>query len=496
MGTYGNVTEGSDVAEEGPVTPSSSLPRVIQGGMGVAVSSWRLARAVSTAGELGVVSGTALDAVLARRLQDGDPDARRALDAFPDRDVAAAVVEHYYRPQGRGPGEPYLPTPRPSLTPSLRAQRLIVAGNFVEVWLAKQGHHGPVGVNYLEKIQMTTPWAAYGAMLAGVDVVLMGAGIPAHIPRLLDDLAEHRTTSLPVDVAEAAEGTAHVVTIDPSSLVAGDGAPLRRPLFLAIVANHVLAQYLARDAATRPDGFVVEAPTAGGHNAPPRGALVLDDDGQPVYGPRDAVAVDKLVALGLPFWLAGSYGSPEALRSALEQGAAGVQVGTLFALSHDSGFDPALRDRLLAGIAADSLVTRTDVHASPTGFPFKVAVVDGTLSDPALRTARTSVCDLGHLRTPFVRADGRVDYRCPAEPGAIFRRKGGDPAASEGRVCLCNALMATVGLGQTRRYGTVEPALVTLGDDLAGPRELLRRLPAGWSAADAVAYLRDAVPAS
>ena len=48
--------------------------RIIQGGMGVAISGWRLAAAVGCLpGCLGVVSGTAIDTVLARRLQDGDP---------------------------------------------------------------------------------------------------------------------------------------------------------------------------------------------------------------------------------------------------------------------------------------------------------------------------------------------------------------------------------------------------------------------------------------
>ena len=41
--------------------------------MGVAVSNWRLANAVSRAGQLGVISGTGMDTVLVRRLQDGDP---------------------------------------------------------------------------------------------------------------------------------------------------------------------------------------------------------------------------------------------------------------------------------------------------------------------------------------------------------------------------------------------------------------------------------------
>ena len=35
-----------------------ALPTIIQGGMGVAVSNWRLARAVARAGQLGVVYGT------------------------------------------------------------------------------------------------------------------------------------------------------------------------------------------------------------------------------------------------------------------------------------------------------------------------------------------------------------------------------------------------------------------------------------------------------
>ena len=44
---------------------AASLPTIIQGGMGAAVSDWRLANAVSSHGQLGVVSGTALDAILA-----------------------------------------------------------------------------------------------------------------------------------------------------------------------------------------------------------------------------------------------------------------------------------------------------------------------------------------------------------------------------------------------------------------------------------------------
>src|SRR6478752_5686885 len=179
-----------------------ALPPIIQGGMGVAVSSWRLASAVARRGQLGVVSGTALDLVLARRLEDGDLDGsvRRAMAAFPVRAVVERVLKRHLRPGGRAAGVAYTPVQRLSMRPGRAVQELTVLGNFVEVWLAKEGHDGRVGINYLQKIQLAMPAAAYGAMLAGVDVVLVGAGIPRHLPHLLDDLAAHCPTRLPVDV--------------------------------------------------------------------------------------------------------------------------------------------------------------------------------------------------------------------------------------------------------------------------------------------------------
>ena len=101
-------------------------PTIIQGGMGVAVSGWRLARAVSTAGHLGVVSGTALDVVYARRLQDGDQGGhvRRALAAFPVPAVAQRVLDTYFLPAGRSSGRPYRMVPMFTLQPPvLRARR-------------------------------------------------------------------------------------------------------------------------------------------------------------------------------------------------------------------------------------------------------------------------------------------------------------------------------------------------------------------------------------
>jgi NAD(P)H-dependent flavin oxidoreductase YrpB (nitropropane dioxygenase family) len=454
--------------------------------MGVGVSGWRLARAVSRAGQLGVVSGTALDVTLARRLQHGDPDGhlRRALASFPAPEVAERVLSRYFVPGGIGRGRPYRPVPRLGLRPNRALDELAVVANFAEVFLAKEGHGGLVGVNYLEKIQMATPAAVYGAMLAGVDYVLMGAGIPAEIPRLLDELAAHRPAQVSVTVAEADEAR-HTARVDPRALLGASAAPPARPRLLAIVSSHVLAAYLARSPRTRPDGFVLESQVAGGHSAPPRGTMRLDTTGEPVYGPRDEADLAKVAALGLPFWLAGGYGTPEGLARALAAGATGVQVGSAFALCRESGLDEELRRRLVRRAAEGRLRVRNDPRASPTGFPFKIADVPGTLSDPEVYAGRPRLCDLGYLRTPYAKAGGAIGYRCPAEPVETYARKGRPEEEAAGRRCLCNGLLAAIGLGQHRPDGYEEPALLTLGQDTG----FLDGLSGDFSAADVIRRL-------
>jgi NAD(P)H-dependent flavin oxidoreductase YrpB (nitropropane dioxygenase family) len=457
--------------------------------MGVNVSSWRLASQVARRGQLGVVSGTALDAVLARTLQDGDPggDLRRALAHFPDQDMAGRILDRYFRDGGRPPGTPYRPNPTLTLNPSRDVVELSVLGNFAHVWLAKEGHDGLIGINFLEKVQMATPSAALGAMIGGVDYVLMGAGIPREIPQLLTDLAARRKGELTVDVYDSTRR--HTTSVDPVALL-GDRLPiLHRPRFLAIVSLHSLASYLFRDDDIRPDGFVVEGPTAGGHSAPPRGKLTLDDDGQPLYSPRDHADLGAIAKLGLPFWIAGASGTPEALTEARAAGAEGIQSGTIFALCDESGLEPSLRKQLLDELGAGLLNVRNDPRASPTGFPFKVATLDGTLSDSTLYEQRERRCDLSYLREPFERPNGSVGYRCAAEPEAAFLAKGGTVEDLVGRKCLCNALMANVGLGQRRKDGYEEPPAVTLGQDLDGARRLAALHPDGWTAQDVVDWL-------
>ncbi len=248
------------------------LPIIIQGGMGAGISSWRLARAVAQHGQMGVVSGTALDVILARRLQDGDPGGhmRRALDHFPIPALAERVWQSYYIAGGKKPGEPYRAVAMQSQRTPRAVQELCIVANFVEVFLAREGHAGPVGINYLEKVQLPHLPSIYGAMLAGVDYVLMGAGIPLKIPGVLDRFVHHEAATYPLVVSGAQDGDDNTLTFDPREFLERELPPLRRPKFLAIIASNTLATTMVKKANGRVDGFVIEGPTAGGHNAPPR----------------------------------------------------------------------------------------------------------------------------------------------------------------------------------------------------------------------------------
>jgi nitronate monooxygenase len=473
------------------------LPTIIQGGMGAGVSDWRLARAVSRTGQLGVVSGTALDTIFARRLQNGDPSGRmrHALDHCPFPRMAERIWNWLYIPGGKSATAPYKSLPMQVKDGPREMRELCLVANFAEIFLAREGHHNPVGVNYMEKVALPHLASIYGAMLAGVSYVLMGAGIPLHIPSVLDRLALHEPATYPLDVEGAGEADDTTMRFDPRDFMECALPPLVRPAFLAIIASNLLASVMLKRADGRVDGFVIEGPTAGGHNAPPRGKLVVDEQGEAVYGERDRVDLAKIRELGRPFWLAGGYGSAEMLSEALNAGAAGVQVGTPFAYCAESGLDQEIKLNLLEAVAAGHARVITDLAASPTSFPFKVTVLEDSLSDPEVYHERRRVCDIGYLRAAYKTAQGDLGYRCSAEPLATYVAKGGKPEHSTGRKCLCNALMANIGLNQIRAGGYVERALVTSGNDLTGLTRFLPPQGLDYTAADVIAHLLAGCPA-
>jgi NAD(P)H-dependent flavin oxidoreductase YrpB (nitropropane dioxygenase family) len=500
--------------------------KLIQGGMGVYVSNWRLARAVATERigiSVGTVSGTALDVVYVRLLQLGDPGghARRALAAFDHTfgvTVGQQICARYFVEGGKTPearfkigpmvtvrghiDAPMVTADEPQAVPlqlDPTVIELLIATGFAEVWLAKEGHNGRIFINFLNKIELPLLYIMYGAMLAGVDGVVVGAGNPEGLPALCSRLTRHEAVTRDLPVLYQGTGERFALAFDPRQIC--DGAfthsPLKRPAFLAIVTLSDLAQALATSMTEAPDGLIIENHTAGGHNANPVGPLQRDERGQPIYGAGDTVDLRAIRATGLPFWLAGGYGSRSQLQVALDAGAAGVQAGSIFALAEESGMRAEYRIEILSalrrGVDDEALVQTTLV--SPTGFSFKVVQLTGTLADDEVFARRQRVCDIGLLQqvgltAPDAQGVRTLFQRCAAGPVEGYVSKRGLRRNTEDRRCLCNGLLACVGLGQIKAADgelTEEPAIVTLGDHLDGVRRLSRNGQAHYWARDVVA---------
>ncbi len=306
--------------------------------MGVGVSNWRLANAVSKLGQLGVVSGTALDQLFVRRLADGDKggDMRRGLDAFPFLKWPSASGRSTSFPaasQRNG-----LPDCGDASKAGPAQARGAVRGQQLRRGLSGQGRPQESRRHQFSRKGCSSPICLpfTAPCWPGLGYVLMGAGIPLHIPGVLDSFAAHQPRVQAVGRWRAAgDGLADV----PQS-----GRPCRgrtaRPSS-AQVPGHCFFQHLGHHHAAPRQRPRRRTDSRNAHRrraqcAPARQAPALCVR-QPVYGERDAVNIAGLRALGVPFWLAGGYGSPEKVREALDQGAAGVQVGTAFAFTEESG---------------------------------------------------------------------------------------------------------------------------------------------------------------
>ena len=490
--------------------------KLIQGGMGVYVSNWRLARTVAMERPgvtAGTVSGTALDVVYVRLLQLGDPGGhvRRALSAFDARfgtDVGLRIYERYFIEGGKPPearfrsapmqivrsedGSTAFAAPNGASAPTAlkldsSIVELLIATGFAEVWLAKDGHDGRIFINFLNKIDLPLIYTMYGAMLAGVDGVIVGAGNPDGLPAICSQLANQDKVSRGLAVLYASPGEHYAIAFDPHEVAGGAFAQarLKRPAFLAIASLEELVMALVESASEAPDGFIIEHHTAGGHNANPIGPMKKDEDGQPIYGERDEADLAIIRSLGLPFWLAGGYGSHDRLQEALAAGACGVQVGSIFALTEESGMKPEYRSAILKELrngTDDASLVKTTIF-SPTGFSFKVVQLKDTLSEEDVFEARRRTCDIGLLQQrglskPDEEGTRTMFQRCAAAPIESYVSHRGMERNTEERRCLCNGLLASVGLGQIKKLSggwTEEPAIVTLGNRLEGVRRLSRQ---------------------
>ncbi|MFZ1258494.1 MAG: hypothetical protein WAQ25_03430 [Candidatus Saccharimonas sp.] len=465
-------------------------PIIVLGGMGVDISSKRLAAEVAAHGEFGTLSETSGAVRIARHLQDGDPngDIHESLRQFPNQAMVDHVLEKFYRqapPDGTAPktkGKKYRPVPKYLLENHHESgftvplvEMLTVLDAFEQVVTARRlsGGKGYLGINGLGKIPLPTAAALYGAMVAGVDYTARGAGARTDIPQVVEQLYAGETVHYPIAV-DYSRGTAYehaTVTFDPQPYGA---TPQSKPEFWAIAGTTEGARaYLDTGA----QAIVFERGTAGGHNMP--------------HGIKES-SYEEFLGLDAPVILAG--GAAQQYAMVTEMGGAGIQVGSLFAVANESGMVAAERGKVKINAQMDRLVVRSDEGVSPTGYPFQVAEIGGTLSDPQVKESRPRICDISALRTPYV-SDGELHWRCPADVAENMADAFKGPFAAKRigeAACLCNALWAAAGAGQ-QDYGrgSKEPSIVTLGQHASNDiRDYMARYGRDITAANVISYIR------
>ena len=455
-----------------------NYPKIRLGGMGINISDWFLAKTISILNQIGTLSGTALDIVVAIKLQMGDPGGhiRRAFSHFPFQEHPEKVLGAYFVEGGIKKNSAFKAVPYFTIDPNPLLISLTICANYAFVWLAKEDHENPISINYLEKVSMPHIYAITGAMLAGVDEISMGAGIPLQIPKVINDIFEGNTVSYNIPVI-GKNVTKYEMNFDPKSFFGKNLPPLKKPNFIPIISSNLLAtMFTTKLPPESVYGFIIEEPTAGGHNAPPRN--------KSEYGPKDLVNYAEIAKLGKPFWIGGSYASPEKLKWALSVGAEGIQAGSIFALCEDSSMDYLIRRKVRLLGFNNNLNVKTDMRVSPTGYPFKVSNVPGTLSDDYIYKTRPRICDQGCLRILYEKPNGTIGYKCSAEPKYLYIKKGGEAEDTVGRACLCNGLLSACGLGNKEEF-----PIVTLGDDFSFLEKLMNHESDSYSAKDAIDYL-------
>jgi NAD(P)H-dependent flavin oxidoreductase YrpB (nitropropane dioxygenase family) len=191
-------------------------------------------------GGIGTVSGTLADHIIAHILHSGDPGGHivRALSHFPFPEIAQEVIKTYLRKDLSESHQ--LKIPVSVLEHSQKHAALILCANFALVWLAKEGHAQPVAINYLEKVQLPFLYALTGAMLASVDEVIIGAGIPTQVPGIIDSLLQEGKAEHVIHVEDSTHGGV-ISTINLKELFGKHPQFQKRPNFIPIVSTDALA---------------------------------------------------------------------------------------------------------------------------------------------------------------------------------------------------------------------------------------------------------------
>lgn len=343
---------------------------IIQGGMGIGLSSYTLAGAVAREGGMGVLSSAGLDRIVSKRHG-------QKLKA---REAAAQDV---------------------------RDAKVLGSG-------------GAIGMNIMVAVINQYEDSVLGSMDGGVDAIISGAGLPMALP----------------EIALRHERSQEVALV---------------PIVSSGRAMEIIFKRWKRTGRL-PDAVVVEGPRAGGHIAWRDVAEALAPENHLDNLLADVFEVVKDWG-NIPVIAAGGIYTHEDIKKYLDMGCAGVQMGTRFLATYESGANAEYKKMLVECTEDD--IELASKPGSPCGMLFHV-IKQSPFYQQALARERAPKCDKGYLLNKG---------HCPSKH------------ENEKTFCICNGLLASIDLN-----GPTEKNLYTVGanahriDRIVSVRELMCEL--------------------
>jgi nitronate monooxygenase len=327
---------------------------IIQGGMGVGVSLYPLASAVAKEGGLGIVSSACLDRLVSKRTG-------KRYNAY------EAAYE--------------------------------------EVSLAK-AEGGYAGINIMGALVRDYNDSVRGAIDAGADAIISGAGLPLTLPAI---------------------------------------QPPRDTALIPIVSSARALELICKKwerLGYRPDAAVLEGPLAGGHLGFKIDQIELETNKLENLFPA---VKDMAIKYGdFPIIVAGGIYTHEDIVRFLKMGADGVQMGTRFLATNESSATPQYKQAVVGAEEEDIIVAHDP--GSPCGLPFRI-IKQSPMYMSALKRLRPPKCDKGYVLLKD--NEGKFTI-CPAKE------------SNEHHFCICNGLLSSAGYNPDK-----EEPLYTVGTNAA-----------------------------
>lgn len=259
----------------------------------------------------------------------------------------------------------------------------------------KLANGGVIGMNIMVAVINTYEDSVLGSMDGGVDVIISGAGLPMALPEIVKLHPR----------------------VDEVALI---------PIVSSGRATEIIFKRWSRSGRL-PDAIIVEAPLAGGHIAW-REKEHADDPANKLENLlKEVLAVCQSWNLNIPVIAAGGVYTHEDIKYFIDLGCGGVQMGTRFLATNESGAGSEYKQLLIECQEQD--IELADRPGSPCGMLFRV-LKKSPFYIEALNGTRKPKCDKGYLLNKG---------NCSAKD------------SNEKSFCICNGLMASINLADKEK---------------------------------------------